>query len=47
VTFYTGADLPVFLLAVYGKSERADLTQAQRNAMQKLTKALVGAYPLR
>jgi hypothetical protein len=44
VTFYTGANLPVFLLAVYGKNERADISQATRNAMQKATKTLVETY---
>ena len=29
VTFYTGPDLPLFLLTVYGKGEKIDLTRAK------------------
>ncbi len=40
VTYYAGADLPAFLLTVFEKSERANLTKAERNALARLTKTL-------
>jgi hypothetical protein len=32
-------------LAAYGKNEKANLTQAERNAMKRLTPKLVAGYP--
>ena len=34
ITFYSGADVPVFLLAVFFKGDRVDLKQAERNALR-------------
>ena len=45
ITFYTGTDLRVFLLTVFAKGERSDLFKAERNALARLTKALVESYP--
>jgi hypothetical protein len=44
VTFFTGKDLPVFLVTVFGKGEQANLNKAERNALAKLAKALVSVY---
>jgi hypothetical protein len=44
ITFYSGRDLPVFLLTVFGKGERSDLSKAERNALAQLTKTLVDTY---
>src|SRR3954454_8679732 len=44
ITFYSGEDLPVFLLAVFAKGERADLTAGQRNALATMTKMIVAEY---
>jgi hypothetical protein len=44
ITFYSGADLPVFALTVFAKGERADLTMLERNSLQTLTKAIVTEY---
>jgi hypothetical protein len=41
ITFYTGSELPVFLLTVFAKGERSDLRMAERHELAKLTKALV------
>ena len=38
ITFYSGGDLPVFLLTVFAKGERADLSKAERNALARLDK---------
>jgi len=44
ITFYTGPDLPVFLLAVFSKGDRANLSQVERNELGRMTKAIVAAY---
>jgi hypothetical protein len=45
ITFYSGADLPVFLLTIFGKGERTDLTGSERNMLAQLTKVLVDKLP--
>ena len=40
ITYFGGDDLPVFLLTVFGKNERANLTKAERNGLVTLTKRL-------
>lgn len=44
ITFYTGPDWPVFLLTVFGKNEKANLTKAERNALGEYTKRITTAY---
>lgn len=44
ITFAVGPGLPVFLLTVFGKGERADLTQAERNALRRVLQAIKGEY---
>ncbi|WP_371680733.1 hypothetical protein [Microvirga sp. KLBC 81] len=44
ITFFTGPDLPVFLITVFGKGERADLTQKERNALGAMTKLIAEGY---
>ena len=45
IYYYHSERLPVFLLAAYGKNEKANLSQAERNAMKGLTPILVAGYP--
>ncbi|MDY6949127.1 MAG: type II toxin-antitoxin system RelE/ParE family toxin [Pseudomonadota bacterium] len=40
VYFYGGGDIPVFLLTVFGKGEKANLSQGERNALRSLTGTL-------
>ena len=40
ITYYAGESLPVFLLTVFGKGEKDNLTKAERNALAGLTKTL-------
>lgn len=47
ITFFTGQDLPVFLLTVFGKGERSNLSKSERNGLATLTKDLVAAYRAR
>jgi hypothetical protein len=44
VTFFTGDTLPVFMITVFGKGEKASLTKGERNALAKLTKQIVDCY---
>lgn len=40
ITYYAGAAHPAFLLTVFGKNEKANLTKAERNALATMTKTL-------
>ena len=40
VTFFAGKDVPVFLLDVYGKDTRANLSKADRNGLRKVLTTL-------
>jgi len=44
IYYYHDERLPIFLLAAYGKNEKANLTMAERNAMKRLTPVLVAGY---
>jgi hypothetical protein len=37
ITWFGGDDIPVFMLTVFGKNERANLSKAERNQLAKLT----------
>ena len=45
IYYYHSERLPVFLLAAYAKNEKANLSNAERNAMQRLVPILVAGYP--
>lgn len=44
VTAWCGSDTPVFLIAVFGKGEKANLTRAEANAVAALVKQLCSSY---
>jgi hypothetical protein len=44
ITFYSGEDVPVFLLNVFAKNEKADLSQAERNELKTVLAALADTY---
>lgn len=44
ITFYSGPDIPVFLLAVFSKGERATLAPKERAALAKMSKAIAAEY---
>jgi hypothetical protein len=44
ITFFSGPELPVFLITVFGKGERSDLTQGERNALAGMTKQIAESY---
>jgi len=44
ITFFTGEALPVFLITVFAKGERANLSKGERNKLGDLTKAIAEEY---
>ena len=44
ITFYSGLDIPVFLLNVFAKNEKTDLSQKERNQFKTVLAALSEAY---
>jgi len=44
ITFYSGEDIPVFLLNVFAKNEKTDLSQTDRNQFKAILAALADAY---
>jgi len=44
ITFYSGDDIPVFLLNVFAKNEKTDLSQAERNELKTVLTALADTY---
>ena len=44
ITYYAGPDLPVFLMAVFAKGERANLSRAERNELRQVLAGLAAEY---
>lgn len=44
ITFFSGPPVPIFLLTVFGKGERVNLTKAERNTLRKVLAELVTEY---
>lgn len=44
IYLFGGDDVPIFLLAVFAKNERSDLTQAERNELANVTVAMLRDY---
>jgi hypothetical protein len=44
ITFYSGVDVPVFLITVFSKGDRANLSMSERNALGGITKELAAEY---
>jgi hypothetical protein len=44
IAFFGGDDVPVFLLDIYGKGEKDNLSKAERNALRAILSKLVDAY---
>jgi hypothetical protein len=44
ITFYTGTNMPVFLVTVFGKGEKSNLTQGEKNQLKELTKLIAREY---
>lgn len=44
ITFYSGVDIPVFLLNVFAKGDKVNLTKAERNELKKVLGGIAKAY---
>ena len=44
ITFFSGHEIPVFLITVFAKNERSDLSRAEQNGLAALTKRLADSY---
>ncbi len=47
VTYYGGEDVPVFLLVLFSKGDRANLSQAERNELRSILGGLAADYRAR
>ena len=44
ITFYSGEDIPVFLLNIFAKGEKVNLTKAEQNELRGILARVVAAY---
>lgn len=44
ITFYSGVDIPVFLLDIYAKGEKVDLTKEEKNTLRKVLVHIADVY---
>ena len=44
ITFFTGAEIPVFLLNIFAKNEKTDLTPKERAVLKTILANTVNAY---
>jgi len=44
IYFFYNEKYPLFLLTIFGKSEKANLSRAERNELAKLTRILIESY---
>ena len=44
VTFYAGKEIPVFLLSIFSKGEKDNLSQAERNEFKKVLGSIADTY---
>jgi hypothetical protein len=44
ITFFTGTDIPVFLLNIFAKNEKTNLTPAERNVLKSVLAGIVSSY---
>ena len=44
ITFYSGEDVPVFLITMFTKNEKTDLSQKERNTLKQVLPEVVKTY---
>ena len=44
ITCFSGNDIPAFLITVFAKGEKANLTKTEQNALTRLSKQLIESY---
>jgi len=44
ISFFSGPDIPVFLLTVFAKNDKANISQGEKNALRKALGMMVDTY---
>src|SRR5215510_1702602 len=44
ITFYAGPDIPVFLMAIFGKGDKVNLSKAERNELRDVLASIAATY---
>lgn len=44
VTFFSGPTIPVFLIDIYSKGDKDNLSKAERNTLKTVSKQIIAAY---
>ncbi len=44
ITFFSGEDIPIFLLSIFAKNEKINLSKAEVNVLKSTLKELAAAY---
>ena len=44
ITFFTGPDIPVFLVTIYAKNQKETITEKEKHIMKSLSAILVDTY---
>lgn len=47
ITFYSGAEIPVFLLSMFAKNEKTEVTPKERNTLKKILPQVLQDYKAR
>lgn len=47
ITLFSGCEMPVFLITVFGKGKKVNLTKAERNELKKISEQIVREYARR
>lgn len=47
ITFFSGSNIPAFLITIYAKGKKDDLSQKEKKAMKVLTDRLIDSYTRR
>ncbi len=44
ITFFSGVDIPVFLITIYEKNQKESISDAEKNVMKSLASTLIQIY---
>lgn len=44
ITFYSGVDMPVFLLTMFAKNEKSNVSDSEKNDLKKILKNIQNTY---
>ncbi|MDP3548149.1 MAG: type II toxin-antitoxin system RelE/ParE family toxin [Phreatobacter sp.] len=47
IHYFGGDDVPVFLLAIFGKGEKANISKAERNELASILPTIAASYKAR